>query len=348
MRRMDERIFATAIAVGLAMAVLGQPSASSAPFSRQAPDVDRLVHEAKVICRRFQVGNVIRTLYCNDGYVCVANDKCAPGPALQRKLDEAAAAKRRAEEARAKEAAAQAKAIASAKQREAFSRFSYRFSQTQIVSTRRELRRSLEIAISTSQGGTAGWSPGHYQVLKDDPRNIPSPRYQQGRGAVPAPAPAGMPVSQDAVRGLGPLPGGGPSQGAPAVALAPLAQHLGVLALLFPPPAQADDGDIPTDISEIERELGKVGISGVSMPGAAKTFLISLWHGDRCGRLLEGCLERLNSMRDSCSRQRDAMPESSEQEKDRRARATSLCDAHWSAAGDYCERQRTSCYNSLK
>ncbi|MGG2319875.1 hypothetical protein, partial [Salmonella enterica] len=29
----------------------------------------------------------IHTIFCQDGYVCAPNDKCAPGPDLQRKID---------------------------------------------------------------------------------------------------------------------------------------------------------------------------------------------------------------------------------------------------------------------
>lgn len=348
MPRMDERIFAVAIAVGLALALIDPPFAASAPFAHEAAPSQGLVHEAKVICRRYQVGNIIHTKYCNDGYVCVGNDKCAPGPALQRKLDEEAAAKRRAEEAKAREAAERAKAIAAARQKDAFSRYSYRFSQTQIVTTRREIRRSLELAISNSGAGSGGYLGGQYMVPKDNPRIIPSPRYQHGKGAVPAAGPASA-ASADAVRGPGPVPGGGPGQVAPVVAaLPPLAQHLGVLALLFPRPAQADDDDVPTDIGEIERELGKVGISGVSMPGWFGSAWQSLKHGDNCGNMLSECLESANRTQASCSAQADAMPAGSDQEKEKRARAVSLCGAYTIAAGNYCDRKRTSCYDSQK
>jgi hypothetical protein len=46
-----------------------------------------LLQRVRVVCRVYTTGNFRHTLYCEDGYVCAPEDKCAPGPAMLREME---------------------------------------------------------------------------------------------------------------------------------------------------------------------------------------------------------------------------------------------------------------------
>jgi hypothetical protein len=126
--RSVNRILAAVIAAGCLGWWASPASAFQGPGSSQLRDAAAranasLLHNVIVVCRVYTTGNTRHTRYCENGYVCAPNDKCAPGPAMlreiERKRDEEA--RREAEEQRRREIE-QARQAEQARQRAAAAR----------------------------------------------------------------------------------------------------------------------------------------------------------------------------------------------------------------------------------
>ena len=154
--------------------------------------VPSLVHQARVNCRSYREGNHIVTIYCRDGFMCVAGDMCRPGPEMQRQALLAQERRMLEEQQRARERAAAAAAAAAAQQRNNQSSPtgptthdprnipSPQYGQPNVLGSAQTGTDNPKIVPTTPSGHLNGTKPNH------DPRNIPGsqhlPGIEPGRG----------------------------------------------------------------------------------------------------------------------------------------------------------------------
>jgi hypothetical protein len=187
-----------------------------------------LVSKARVVCRVYTEGNRRITKYCQDGYLCVPNDKCSPGPEIRRKIEaerqrRLAELKRRQDELRAR-VRNTLKGMRRAEPRHAATPGTFNCSYkpagggaawdaaclSKVVSDPRQLlllrcapgetcpRGAGGLTVGNAQtGGNAGgtYTPGTWYTPNSDWKTIPTPRYRQGSGSIARPRAGSRPMT---------------------------------------------------------------------------------------------------------------------------------------------------------
>ncbi len=191
--------------LGAIMALLLLSPPASAQSVLRSPPVDggtlsgwSLVTKARVVCRVYTEGNRRITRYCEDGYECLPDDKCGPGPEMRRQMERENEERRRAADEqirRLREMQERVQAAANRARREA------QKADRRAAEQRRYSSADNSKIVPSPRYDMGRYSPGWGRPApgrNSDPRNIPSPQY--GKARTPPPG-----VSRPPMRTAAPL-----------------------------------------------------------------------------------------------------------------------------------------------